>query len=135
MGWGSFTKSFTKPFKQAVSVAKKTITAPTDLAKKAVGTVAGAALGGAPAVGGGSNTTTSTSVTPITNITNKTDLDPLAAALQDSKGAALNLDLKGTGSNPAPVVVNVSGGNTTQYIAAAAAVAAAYFIYKKKKGK
>lgn len=67
MGWGSFTKSFTKPFKKAVSIAKDTLTAPTDLAKQAIGMAAGALSGGQSAGSTGVNVSSNT--TPTTNLT------------------------------------------------------------------
>ena len=145
--------SFTKPFKKAISkakkvvkpavnLAKKSLTAPTDLAKKAIGTAAGMALGGGGAAGGGeTNTNTTTSVTPVTNITNKTDLEPLAKALQDGKDTTksdpINIDLSGlgtgAGSGSQPVVVNMASNNKAIYAAAGAVVLAA-LIYKFRKG-
>lgn len=50
--------SFTKPFKKAVSAVKKTITAPTDLAKKAGGYAVSSLSGGGGGASSSSQTTT-----------------------------------------------------------------------------
>lgn len=89
MGWGSFTRAISKPFKKAVAVAKEVIVAPTELALKGVQTLGGAVLGGG---GGGADNAQTANVSSDIDI--KLDQEKTASALEKTTLATLFVKTK-----------------------------------------
>lgn len=89
MGWGSFTSSIKKGFKQAVSATKEVFEAPTKLAIDSAKAVGGAILGGE---GGGSDNAQTANVSSDIDI--NLDQEKTASALEKTTLATLFVKTK-----------------------------------------